>query len=247
MLQTQIRYIQNVLTLSIFISIFLNNLPLITAALVGIILAWHLETLICELRTDNKDIVLVLSFLFIAFIPVFISNSDMNTKIITLFIFSIVLSVLMLITKDIELHKIGNLVMITIFAYILINFFVSDEFRDNYEYVTFLFLILFFLKTMATFLKVQFSNFQYFLNFFGSFFVITVISIFSGFDIQFVFITAVIVSIFTVFFNLLFLRNRQEYEYFSELTTQIFIFDYLIAFMLSFYFVDAVKIVNGLF
>ena len=148
MLQTQIRYVQNVLTLSIFISIFLNNLPLITAALVGIILAWHLETLICELRTDNKEIALVLSFLFISFIPVLISNFDMNTKNITLFIFSLILSVLMLITKDIELHKIGNLVMITIFSCILINFFVSDEFRDNYEYVTFLFLILFFLKTI---------------------------------------------------------------------------------------------------
>ena len=72
-------------------------------------------------------------------------------------------------------------------------------------------------------------------------------NLFSGFDIQFVFLTAVIVSIFTVFFNLLFLRNRQEYEYFAELTSQIFIFDYLIAFLLAFYFVDAVKIVNGLF
>ena len=60
MLQTQLRYVQTVLTFGIFITIFLNNSSLIIACFVGLALAWQLELLLCELRTDNNEFIFIL-------------------------------------------------------------------------------------------------------------------------------------------------------------------------------------------
>ena len=115
------------------------------------------------------------------------------------------------------------------------------------DYLTFLFLILFFIKTLATFFNIQFSNYQYYFNFFASFFVVSTVSLFSGFTIQYVLIAAGLISIFTVIMNFLFQRNRREYKYFSTLTTQIYLFDYLVSFLFALYFVDVLNLINGLF
>ena len=84
-------------------------------------------------------------------------------------------------------------------------------------------------------------------NFFASFFVVTTVSLFSGFTIQYVLIAAGLISIFTVIMNFLFQRNRREYKYFSTLTTQIYLFDYLVSFLFALYFVDVLNLINGLF
>ncbi len=50
-----------------------------------------------------------------------------------------------------------------------------------------------------------------------------------------------------VFVNFLILKIRYEFEYISELTNEIYLYDYLVAFLFSFYFVDSLNIINGLF
>ena len=208
MLQTQLRYIQTVLTFGIFITIFLNNENLIISCFVGLILAWQLELLACELRTTSNEFILILLLLITSFSPV-----------ATIFF---------------EISEIKNMIFL---ISILIGIF----------YLTFLFLILFFVKTLATFFNIQFSNYQYFFNFFASFFVVSTVSLFSGFTIQYVLIAAGLISIFTVIMNFLFQRKRREYKYFSTLTTQIYLFDYLVSFLFALYFVDVLNLINGLF
>ena len=78
MLQTQLRYIQTVLTFGIFITIFLDNSNLTVACFVGLALAWQLELLLCELRTDNNEFIFILLLLLTSFIPVLTSFLEIN-------------------------------------------------------------------------------------------------------------------------------------------------------------------------
>ena len=73
------------------------------------------------------------------------------------------------------------------------------------------------------------------------------VSSFYDYLISHVLLAGVITAIFTVLINFLILKLRFESEYVNELSTQVFLYDYLIAFLLSLYFVDALNIVNGLF
>ena len=164
-----------------------------------------------------------------------------------IFLVSILVGILYLVFNEISISTFGSSYLVTVISFYIISFCVSNEFIENLDYLTFLFLMLFFIKTLATFLNIQFSNYQYFFNFFASFFVITTISLFLGFSFEYILITAGLVSISTTILNFLFQRNRREYKYFSELTTQIYLYDYLIAFLFSLYFVDVLNLINGLF
>ena len=100
MLQTQLRYIQTVLTFGIFITIFLNNENLIISCFVGLILAWQLELLACELRTTNNEFVLILLLLITSFSPVatiFFEISEIKNII---FLISILIGIFYLTFKD---------------------------------------------------------------------------------------------------------------------------------------------------
>ena len=75
------------------------------------------------------------------------------------------------------------------------------------------------------------------------------VGISSFYDYKFIFIalTAISTSLCVVFVNFLFLRIRYESEYIMELTNEIYLYDYLVAFLFSMYFVDSLNILNGLF
>ena len=70
MLEVQIRYIQFVLTTSIFVGLLMDNVQLLTAVFVGLILVWQLEMLSGQLRLDTKEYRLILIFIFLTFLPV---------------------------------------------------------------------------------------------------------------------------------------------------------------------------------
>tara|TARA_B110000495_G_scaffold27607_1_gene20583 strand:+ start:187 stop:534 length:348 start_codon:yes stop_codon:yes gene_type:complete len=114
-------------------------------------------------------------------------------------------------------------------------------------YLTYLFLLLFFIKTIATLFNIQFSNFQYFFNFFAALIVFVGVSSFYDFTISHIFLAGVTTALFTVLINFLSLKLRFESEYINELPTQVYLYDYLVAFLLSLYLVDAINVVNGLF
>ena len=55
MFQRQLRYVQIILTLSIFGGLLIMNTPLLVASLVGLILVWQLEMLTGQLRIDTNE------------------------------------------------------------------------------------------------------------------------------------------------------------------------------------------------
>ena len=166
MFQTQLRFVQIILTFSIFAGLLLRNTPLLIAALVGLVLVWQLEMLTGQLRIDTNEYLLTVIFIGLTFLPVIFAESEILESVINLFYISLlVLSLVMVLFKDLSISKIGNTVFSTIFSFTIVSFIMSEAFFENLNYIVYLFLSLFFLKTIATFLNVQFSNFQYFFNF----------------------------------------------------------------------------------
>ena len=247
MLEVQIRYLQVVLTTAIFVGLLMDNMQLLTAVFVGLILVWQLEMLSGQLRIETKDYRLVIIFLSLTFLPVVI-NIFSESKIETLlYLVLLVAPLLGVLVMDLNIFKLGNLLFSTIISMTVIHFILTQYFQDNAMYLTYLFLLLFFVKTIATLFNVQFSNFQYFFNFFAAFIVFVGISSFYEYSISHVLLAGVITALFTVLINFLILKLRFEGEFINELSTQVYLYDYIIAFLLSLYFVDAINIVNGLF
>ena len=234
MFQTQLRFVQIILTFSIFAGLLLRNTPLLIAALVGLVLVWQLEMLTGQLRIDTNEYLLTVIFIGLTFLPVIFAESEILESLINLFYISLlVLSVVMVLFQDLSISKIGNTVFSTIFSFTIVSFIMSEAFFENLNYIVYLFLSLFFLKTIATFLNVQFSNFQYFFNFFAV--LVVMIGITSFYDFQFIYIIlgSVSTALSAVFVNFLILKIRYEFEHISELTNEIYLYDYLLAFLFS--------------
>ncbi len=247
MFQKQLRYVQIILTLATFVGLLLNSHPLLSAAFVGLILVWHLEMLAGQLRIDTNEYLLIVVFIFLGFSPVLTKNLIPFSFTIIIHFCLLVFSILFVSYKNTSISKFGHVVFSTAISFSIVAFIMSEKYQENISYITFLFLSLFFLKTLATFLNVQFSNFQYFFNFFASLIVIVGISSFYDYKLIFIVLTAISTSLCVVFVNFLLLRIRYESEYITELTTEIYLHDYLVAFLFSFYFLDSLNILNGLF
>jgi hypothetical protein len=247
MLEIQIRYIQFVLTTSIFVGLLMDNVQLLTAVFVGLILVWQLEMLSGQLRLDTKEYRLILIFIFLTFLPValnILSEANIETLLYLILLAAPLLGVFVL---DLKISKLGNLLFSTIISMTVIHFILTKYFQENIMYLTYLFLLLFFIKTIATLFNIQFSNFQYFFNFFAALIVFVGVSSFYDFTISHIFLAGVTTALFTVLINFLSLKLRFESEYINELPTQVYLYDYLVAFLLSLYLVDAINVVNGLF
>ena len=248
MFQTQLRYVQIILTLSIFVGLIITNTPLLISSLVGLIIVWQLEMLTGQLRIDTNEYLLVIIFIFLTFLPVIFSGAQIVGSIVILFYFSLMaLSIIMVVFQELSIAKIGNILFSTIFSFTIISFIMSDSFYENLIYIVYLFLSLFFLKIIATFLNVQFSNFQYFFNFFAVLLIMIAISSFYDFQFIYIVLASTATALCAVFVNFLILKIRYEFEYISELTNEIYLYDYLVAFLFSLYFVDSLNIIDGLF
>ena len=247
MLEVQIRYIQFVLTTSIFVGLLMDNVQLLTAVFVGLILVWQLEMLVGQLRLDTKEYRLILIFISLSFLPVVFNILSETTIEALFYIVLLAVPILGVLFLDLNIFKLGNLLFSTIISMAVIHFIVSQFFQDSITYLTYLFLLLFFIKTIATLFNVQFSNFQYFFDFFAAFIVFVGISSFYDYKITHIFLAGLATALFCVLINFLILKIRFESEYTNELSTQVYLYDYLVGFLLSLYFVDAINIVNGLF
>tara|TARA_B100001250_G_scaffold402763_1_gene416279 strand:+ start:52 stop:795 length:744 start_codon:yes stop_codon:yes gene_type:complete len=247
MFQKQLRYVQFILSFSIFGGLILTSNPLLLSSFVGLILVWQLEILTGQLRIDTNEYYLILILVFITFSPVVSSVLFSEIPLNLLFISLIVLSFLILIYQNINISKFGHTIFATVFSSSIVSFIMSGTFEENISYIVYLFLSLFFLKTLATLFYVQFSNFQYFFNFFGALLTMIAISSFYNYQFLYIILSSVTVALCTVFINFLILKIRYEFEYFSELRNEIYLYDYLVAFLFSLYFVDSLSLVNGLF
>ena len=82
MFQTQLRYVQIILTLSILGGLLIMNTPLLIASLVGLILVWQLEMLTGQLRIDTNEYLLISIFILLTFLPVIFSGVETEGSII---------------------------------------------------------------------------------------------------------------------------------------------------------------------
>ena len=248
MFKTQLRYVQTILTLSIFVGLLITNTPLLVASLVGLILVWQLEMLTGQLRIDTNEYLLTIIFIVLTFLPVIFSSVELVQSVVILFYLALLgLSIIMVLFQELSISKVGNIIFSTIFSFTIISFIMSETFNENLNYIVYLFLSLFFLKTIATFLNVQFSNFQYFFNFFAVLLVMIGVTSFYDFEFIYIILGSASTALCVVFVNFLLLKIRYEFEYISELTNEIYLYDYLVAFLFSLYFVDSLNIINGLF
>ena len=248
MFQIQLRYFQYILSISIALGFLLDNTQLITAAFVGIVLTWVAEMLSAQFEITSEKYLVILIVLLLSFSSVialsYMEMMNMNVLFIALLIFSLTF---FLFQQDVNIYKIGNVFFVLVVSFLVNGFLSSQEFFDNINLISILFVTLLTLKTLATYLNIQFSNFQFYFNFFAVVVVMGGVSSFYTFETLDIILASITVGLLTTLLNFLFIKIRFEYELTSSLSSQIFIFDYLVAFIISIYAVDALNILNGLF
>ena len=164
MFQIQLRYFQYILSLAIFVGILISNKPLITSCFVGLVLIWLTEMLIGQFNLKSEQYLIILTVLLISFSIIAIQSIYPGINKTALLISSILITVVyFLFQQDINLYKIGNVFMVLVASFLVNGFIISENFQENIFYVSYLYMLLLFLKTLATYLNVQFSNFQFFL------------------------------------------------------------------------------------
>ena len=248
MIQIQLRFFQYILSVAIFVGILISSKPLITACFVGLILIWLTEMLVGQFDIKSEQYLVILTVLLISFSSIALQSIYPGINKVALLISSLLVAVVyFLYQQDINIYKIGNVFMVLITTFLVNGFIVSDNFQENIFYVSYLYLLLLFLKTLATYLNVQFSNFQFFFNFFVVSVVFIGVSSFYPFDTINVFLAGLTTALFTTLLTFLFVKIRFEHELTSQLSSQIYIFDFLFAFITSLYFVDSLNVLNGLF
>jgi hypothetical protein len=248
MFQIQLRYFQYILSISIALGFLLDNTQLITAAFVGIVLTWVAEMLSAQFEITSEKYLVILIVLLLSFSSVialsYMEMMSMNVLFIVLLIFSLTF---FLFQQDVNIYKIGNVFFVLVVSFLVNGFLGSQEFFENINLISILFVTLLTLKTLATYLNIQFSNFQFYFNFFAVVVVMGGVSSFYTFETLDIVLASITVGLLTTLLNFLFIKIRFEYELTSSLSSQIFIFDYLVAFIISIYAVDALNILNGLF
>ena len=248
MFQIQLRYFQYILSISIALGFLLDNSQLITAAFVGIVLTWVAEMLSAQFEITSEKYLVILIVLLLSFSSVialsYMDKMNMNVLFIALLIFSLTF---FLFQQDVNIYKIGNVFFVLVVSFLVNGFLGSQKFFDNINLISILFVTLLTLKTLATYLNIQFSNFQFYFNFFAVVVVMGGVSSFYTCETLDIILASITVGLLTTLLNFLFIKIRFEYELTSSLSSQIFIFDYLVAFIISIYAVDALNILNGLF
>ena len=248
MFQIQLRYFQYILSLSIFVGILISSTPLISSSFVGLTLIWLTEMLSGQFDVNGDKYYVILILLLLSFSSVTFENFYPSIETyVTLFIFLLVLMIYFLLQPDVNVFKIGNGVFLTAITFLVNGYIVDPLFQENIFHISYIFLLLLFLKTLATYLNVQFGNFQFFFNFFLIFIVFNGVSTFYDYKTVNIFIVGTSVALFTTFITHVFTKLRFEYEITSKLSNQIYVFDYMFAFVLSLYFVDTLTVINGLF
>jgi len=248
MFQIQLRYFQYILSASIVAGLLLDSFPLMTAAFVGIVLTWLSEMLTAQFEITSEKYLVVMVILLLSFsskvVLSFVESMELNILLILLIIYVLTF---FLFQQDINIYKIGNALFLLMISFLLNGFFTSTQYTENINFIATLYISILALKTLATYFNIQFSNFQFFFNFFGVLIVVVGFSSFDSYQTLDIVLAGITVATFTTLLNFLFIKIRFEYELTSSLTNQIYIFDFLIAFLVSLYAVDALNILNGLF
>ena len=248
MFQIQLRLFQYILSFAIFVGVLISSKALISACFVGLALIWLTEMLIGQFDMKSQQYLIILIVLLLSFSSVVIQSIYSNVDTVGLILSFLLLSVsYFLFQKDINIYKVGNVFLVLFFTFSINRFIVLEIFQENIYYISYLYLLLLFLKTLATYFAVQFSNFQFFFNFFIVSIVFIGVSSFYSFNTLYIFLAGLTTALFTTLITFMFVKIRLEYQLTSRLASQIYVFDFMVAFIASLYIVDSLKVVNGLF
>jgi len=248
MFQIQLRYFQYILSFAIFVGVIISSKALITSCFVGLSLVWLTEMLVGQFDIKSQQYLVVLTVLLLSFSSVAIQSIYSNTETISLFLSCLLLSITyFLFQKDINMYKVGNVFLALFLSFLVNRFIIIEIFQENIYYVSYLYLLLLFIKTLATYFAVQFSNFQFFFNFFIVSIVFVGVSSFYSFNILYILLAGLTTALFTTLLTFMFVKMRLEYKLTTRLSSQIYIFDFMLAFIASLYIVDSLNVVNGLF
>jgi len=248
MFQIQLRLFQYILSFAIFVGVLISSNALITACFVGLTLIWLTEMLIGQFDIKSKQYMIILVVLLLSFSSVAVQSIFSNIDAVGLLLSCLLFSItFFLFQKDINIYKVGNVFIVLFLTFLINRFIVIEIFQENIYYISYLYLLLLFLKTLATYFAVQFSNFQYFFNFFIVSTVFIGVSSFYSFNTLYIFLAGLTTAIFTTLITFMFIKIRLEYQLTTRLPYQIYIFDFMVAFMASLYVVDSLNVVNGLF
>jgi len=248
MFQVQLRLFQYILSFAIFVGVLISSNALITSCFVGLTLIWLTEMLIGQFDIRSKQYLVILVVLLLSFSSVAVQSIYSNVDTVGLFLSCLLFSITyFLFQKDINIYKVGNVFIVLFFTFLINRFIVIEIFQENIYYISYLYLLLLFLKTLATYFAVQFSNFQFFFNFFIVSVVFIGVSSFYTYNTLYIVLTGLTTALFTTLITFMFVKIRLEYQLTTRLAYQIYIFDFMIAFMASLYIVDSLNVVNGLF
>jgi hypothetical protein len=248
MFQIQLRYFQYILSFAIFVGVVISSKALITSCFVGLTLVWLTEILVGQFDIKSQQYLIMLTVLLLSFSSVAIQSIYSNIDKVSLLLFCLLVSIAyFLFQKDINIYKVGNVLVALFLSFQVNRFIIIESFQENIYYVSYLYLLLLFLKTLATYFAVQFSNFQFFFNFFIVSIVFIGVSSFYSFNTFYIFLAGLTTALFTTLITFMFVKIRFEYDLTTRLSNQIYIFDFMLAFISSLYIVDSLNVVNGLF
>ena len=242
----QIRYFQIVLVFSLGISQFISSVPLAYSSLFGLVGIWYYESVISQEvhESINQSFMIFFGFLLYSLAILFFNRSTYISNYVYILVLFLILIFFLSLT-DVSTALMGNFLLYYLISFSIVSFIFSDTFYVHRNIIIYSFLLTFLLQTIATFLGIQYSNYQYYFRFFLVLISVMGASLILSKPILYSFIASIGVSLFTVLFYDLFIKLRISSN--KEIDNQIYVHDYLISLLGAFYLTNFTSTYIGLF
>ena len=242
----QIRYFQIILVFSLGISQFISSVPLAYSSLFGLVGIWYYESVISQEvhESINQSFMIFFGFLLYSLAILFFNRSTYISNYVYVLVLFLTL-ILFLSLTDVSTALMGNFLLYYLISFSIVSFIFSDTFYVHRNIIIYSFLLTFLLQTIATFLGIQYSNYQYYFRFFLVLISVMGASLILSNPILYSFIASIGVSLFTVLFYDLFIKLRISSN--KEIDNQIYVHDYLISLLGAFYLTNFTSTYIGLF
>ncbi len=242
----QIRYFQIILVFSLGISQFISSVPLAYSSLFGLVGIWYYESVISQEvhESINQSFMIFFGFLLYSLAILFFNRSTYISNYVYILVLFLILIFFLSLT-DVSTPLMGNFLLYYLISFSIVSFIFSDTFYVHRNIIIYSFLLTFLLQTIATFLGIQYSNYQYYFRFFLVLISVMGASLILSNPILYSFIASIGVSLFTVLFYDLFIKLRISSN--KEIDNQIYVHDYLISLLGAFYLTNFTSTYIGLF
>ena len=244
----QIRYFQTVLIVGLIVSEFISSSPLMYSSLFGLTGVWFYESITSQniFASSEKSLTIFIGLLTYFFAVLFYQNSEKISSWIYLVVILLLL-VQFITLAEISVDSMGKFLLYYTISLSTVIFIFSDAFYLNRELIVWSFLAIFLLENIAMLISVQYSNSQYYFKFFLVFVAVMGVSVILSNSLLNSLVASLGLAVFTVLLNDLILKLRIQTTSNKNLDTQIYIHDYLISLLGSFYLTNFTSTYIGLF